>query len=126
LAVSVVCRPADRSAADRQHLEALRAGDSAIRKAIDLAERFAAMVRGRDPEALAGWLSGPEGSSASGMRSFALRLRQDEAAVRAGLTFEWSNGQVEGHANRLKVVKRAMYSQAHFDLLRARILQRAA
>jgi transposase len=56
------------------------------------------------------------------MRPFALRLRRDEAAVRAGLTSEWSNGPVEGHVNRLKLVKRSMYGRAGFDLLRARVL----
>ncbi|HEY2155246.1 MAG TPA: transposase, partial [Isosphaeraceae bacterium] len=74
------------------------------------------------PGAPAGWLSGAEGSSAAGTRPFALRLRRDEAAVRAGLTSEWSNGPVEGHVNRLKLVKRSMYGRAGFDLLRARVL----
>jgi hypothetical protein len=108
--VSAVCRPVDRSAADRGYLEALRAGDAVIGQA----ERFAAPIRGRDPGGPADWLAGAESSSAAGMRSFVRRLRQDEAAVRAGLTVEWSNGPVEGHVNRLKVVKRAMYGRARF------------
>ena len=93
LAVSAVCRPADRSAADRGFLEALRAGDASIGKAIEMAERFAATVRGR-AEGLADWLSAAEGSPAAGMGSFARTLRQDEAAVPAGLTVEWAaNGR---------------------------------
>jgi transposase len=125
LAVLITSRPADRSAEDRGRLEALRAGDAAIGSAIDLAERFAALIRGRDAGGLADWLSAAGGSSAAGPRSFARRLRQAEAAVRAGLTVEWSNGPVEGCVNRLKVVKRAMYGRARFELLRARVSQAA-
>jgi transposase len=46
------------------------------------------------------------------------------AAVRAGLTLEWSNGQTEGHVNRLKTLKRQMYGRAGFVLLRHRLLHR--
>ena len=34
----------------------------------------------------------------------------------------WSNGPVEGHVNRLKLIKRSMYGRAKFDLLRLRVL----
>ena len=56
------------------------------------------------------------------MRRFAASLRKDLAAVRAGLTQEWSNGPVEGFVNKLKLVKRQGYGRAGFDLLRARVL----
>ena len=49
----------------------------------------------------------------------------NEAAVRAGLTLIWSNGQVEGNVNRLKLIKRQMYGRANFDLLRQRVLHAA-
>jgi hypothetical protein len=42
--------------------------------------------------------------------------------VRAALTYNWSNGIVEGHVNRLKLIKRSMYGRAKFDLLRLRVL----
>jgi transposase len=32
------------------------------------------------------------------MKAFAKGLRQDYAAVKAGITYEWSNGQVEGQS----------------------------
>ena len=38
------------------------------------------------------------------------------------LTKGWSNGQTEGHINRLKTLKRAMYGRAGAELLRARML----
>jgi transposase, IS6 family len=34
----------------------------------------------------------------------------------------WSNGQTEGHVNRLKYIKRQMFGRAKFDLLKARVL----
>jgi transposase len=40
----------------------------------------------------------------------------------AELTLDWSQGQVEGHVNRLKLVKRTMYGRANVDLLRLRVL----
>jgi len=123
LAVSAVRRPDHRSAEDRRSLDHLRENDGEIREGIDLAASFAALVRGRRPDELNGWLIRAEGSSVAGLRSFARRLRQDEAAVRAGMTVEWSNGPVEGHVSRLKSIKRSMYGRARFDLLKARVLQ---
>jgi hypothetical protein len=52
----------------RQYLEALRAGDAAIGSAIDLAERFAALI-GAGDTGLADWLSTAESSSTSALRS---------------------------------------------------------
>ena len=56
------------------------------------------------------------------MKGFAGSLRQNLVAVTAGLTLPWSSGGVEGHVNRVKTPKRAMYGRASFELLRARIL----
>jgi transposase len=50
------------------------------------------------------------------------KVRQDQAAVQAGLILKWNNGMVEGHINQLKFLKRSMYGCANFDLLRLRIL----
>jgi transposase len=122
LAVSAVRRPDGRSAEDRRCLDVLGEDDGEIGEAIELAGKFAALIRGRLPGDLTAWLTRAEASSVAGLRSFARRLRQDEAAVRAGATVEWSNGPVEGQVNRLKVIKRSMYGRAGFDLLKARVL----
>jgi transposase len=122
LAALAVIRLGDRPADDQQALDVLRAGDDAIRESIELAEGFAAVVRGRGSDNLAGWFALAEGSAVPELRTFARGLRQDEAAVRAGVDLPWSNGPVEGHVNRLKAIKRAMYGRARFDLLRARVL----
>jgi hypothetical protein len=39
--------------------------------------------------------------------------------------FQNSNGVVEGHVNRLKLIKRMMYGRARFPLLRQRVLHYA-
>ncbi|MBH8599042.1 transposase [Thermoactinomyces sp. CICC 10523] len=56
------------------------------------------------------------------LKSFALGIRRDFDAVYASLSLEWSNGPVEGHIHRLKLIKRQMYGRANFNLLRNRIL----
>ena len=56
------------------------------------------------------------------LRRFANGIRLDQAAVEAALTLPYSNGQVEGQVNRLKLIKRSMYGRANFDLLKARVL----
>ena len=56
---------------------------------------------------------------------FAQGLREGLAAVTAGLTLPWSNGPVEGHVNRLKLLKRQGYGRADVELLRQRVLQAA-
>jgi transposase len=49
-------------------------------------------------------------------------LMKDESAVRAAMTYDWSNGQVEGNVNWLKMIKRMMFGRAGFALLRSRVL----
>ena len=53
---------------------------------------------------------------------FARVLGRDLDAVKQAITSRWSNGPVEGHINRLKMIKRQMYGRAGFELLRARVL----
>ena len=62
------------------------------------------------------------GQPVSELRSFAKGLRKDWAAVTAGLTVSYSSGAVEGHVNRIKMIKRQMYGRAKPDLLRKRVL----
>jgi Transposase len=79
-----------------------------------------------DPHALAPWLEAAEQSGVPEVRAFVTKLRQDLPAVEAAVTLPWSQGQVEGHVNRLKLLKRSMYGRAKFDLLKQRALYRVA
>ena len=56
------------------------------------------------------------------MKNFANGLLKDYDAVKAAVSLNWSNDQVEGQVNRLKNIKRQMYGRAGFKLLRKRVL----
>ena len=93
-----------------------------MRKATELACDFAAMIRRDRAETLDSWLQRAWDSSVPReLRTFATGLKSDYDAVEAGLTTPWSNGQLEGQVNRLKLIKRQMYGRANFDLLRQRV-----
>jgi hypothetical protein len=87
-----------------------------------LAMRFRGILRSRDVEKFGLWLDDAQQSGIYAMRRFARAVRRDLDAVTNALTEEWSNGQTEGHINRLKTLKRAMYGRAGAELLRARML----
>jgi transposase len=87
-----------------------------------LMQQFLQMLRERHGEELDPWLQAAFHSGVPEWRAFVRKLRQDHAAVQAGLTLKWNNGPVEGHINRLKFLKRSMYGRANFDLLRLRVL----
>jgi transposase len=87
-----------------------------------LAQRLAAMIRSRSERSLDAWLTACDQSQIPDWLTFAAGLRSDLAAVRLALRLPWSNGQLEGQVNRLKLIKRQMYGRAKFDLLRIRVL----
>jgi transposase len=87
-----------------------------------LVMRFRGILRGRDTDKLSTWLDDARASGIHCLRQFALKARQNLAAVRNAVTERWSNGQTEGQINRLKTLKRAMYGRAGIDLLRARMV----
>ncbi|MEV4450609.1 ISL3 family transposase [Streptomyces mirabilis] len=93
-----------------------------ITRACDLARTFTDLVRHRRGYLLPEWIRQAEQDAPKPMQGFAGFLRQDLDAVTAGLTLSWSSGVVEGHVNRVKTLKRAMYGRASFELLRTRIL----
>jgi transposase len=73
-------------------------------------------------EHLEAWTIRAETSGIRELRGFARGLRPDWAAVIAGLTTTYNSGPVEGHVNRIKMIKRQMYGRAKPDLLRKRVL----
>ena len=118
-----VLRPPDRRDDEEGALLArLREAAPTLAAAVELAEEFAALVRGRKPERLDPWLQRAQDSAVPALQRFARRLSSDYDAVRAAVTLAWSNGQVEGQINRLKTIKRQMYGRANLDLLERRFL----
>jgi transposase len=92
-----------------------------VDQAVQFTYEFAVMVRQRQPEQFEPWLWRVANSEVTAFRSFAAGIQRDKAAVVAGLTLDWSQGQVEGQINRLKLLKRSMYGRANLDLLRQRM-----
>ena len=118
----VLRREAQRTEAEAQQLTQLHAQSPAVAEAIDLAQDFATLVRQRQPTQLDPWLQRAATSPLEGIRRFAQGLYEDYDAVKAGVTLPWSNGPVEGHINRLKMLKRQMFGRAHLDLLGRRFV----
>lgn len=108
--------------AERAFISRLTTSQPEIATAQVLAREFQRLLRDRDEPELDRWFKAVEGSGIVEFRNFAKGLRRDEAAVRAAMKVEWSNGQTEGQVNRLKLLKRQMFGRAKFDLLRARVL----
>ena len=118
----VLGREAKRTEAEAQQLTQLHTQSAEVAEAIDLAEDFATLVRQRQPAQLDPWLQRAAASTLEAMQRFATGLHADYAAVKAGVTLPWSNGPVEGHINRLKMLKRQMFGRARLDLLRRRFV----
>ena len=118
----VLRRAAKRTEAEAQQLLQLHAQGAEIAEAIDLAQDFTTLVRQRQPAQLEPWLQRATASAVDAVRRFATGLYEDYEAVKAGVTLPWSSGPVEGHINRLKMLKRQMFGRARLDLLSRRFL----
>jgi transposase len=120
----LLTEPAELEPEERAFVQALDDRCAELKTSAELAREFAGMVRRRRAGKWKTWLTEVQGPGvARELTGFAEGLKQDEAAVKAALSLEWSNGPVEGQINRLKLLKRQMYGRAGFDLLRRRFLQ---
>jgi len=100
----------------------LTQADPAIAEAYTLSQAFLALVREHRGEDLEAWIAKATASGIEERARFARGLVEALAAIQAGLTLAWSNGPVEGHITRLKLLKRQGYGRAGFPLLRQRVL----
>jgi len=106
----------------RPTLEQVVAEDEGLASGYQLLQRFRTLVAERDVPALTTWLIDAGASELPSFVTLAHGIRADYAAVEAALTTEWSNGLVEGHVHRVKLIKRQGYGRANFNLLRRRVL----
>lgn len=120
-----VYRAEDLTDRHQVYLARLRQADGGVQTAYMLAQAFTAMLRERCGEQLDGWVAAAQASGIAELQRFAGGLLADKAAVQAGLTLCWSQGPVEGHIHRLKLIKRSMYGRAGFAVLRRRVLTAA-
>ena len=119
----LVLRQSDHLTAEEQALlDRLRQAHPAFAQAIALAHGLAQLLRARQPERLDTWLEQAATSALVAMQRLAKSVQRDSAAVKAGVTLPWSTSPVEGHINRLKILKRQMFGRARLDLLSRRFL----
>jgi transposase len=125
----LLTRPDERTLEQAAATDQRRALHPDIGTAIALLDRFAALIRTRDgvgqEERLARWLEDAAECRVPELAAFVVKLRQDLAAVQAGLTLAWSQGQTEGQILKLKLLRRQMYGRGTFDLVRKRALRAA-
>ena len=119
----VLRRPDRLDEDDRDRLQAICGRCPTLATVTQLVQSFARLLRERRGlQHLVAWVETVERADIPELHAFASGLRKDWAAVTAGLTLHWSSGSVEGHVNRIKMLKRQMYGRANLDLLRCRIL----
>lgn len=117
--------PKDLGELQRAFVERLKELCPAVAEVGELAGWLRELVKERCPAQLDDWLDSAERSTVAELAGFVRSLRKDYEAVKAALSYEWSQGQVEGQITRLKLIKRQMYGRANFDLLRRRVLAAA-
>ena len=122
VATWIVRKPESLTVQERDHLARILARCPELDAAATCVTGFAAIMAEHRGQDLPGWLIQADATELAPLRGFARGLRHDLAAVTAGLTLPWNSGPVEGHVNRIKMLKRQMYGRASFDLLRHRIL----
>jgi transposase len=88
-------------------------------RACPLAEEFVRIVRRQGSIDIGLWIVRAFNPGVKELESLANGLQKDLLAVKEAVATTWSNGQTEGQVNRLKLLKRQMYGQAKFDLLKA-------
>lgn len=117
-----VSKPERLDQTQRSELALIRQASPSAETAYCLAQAFMKMIWEHTGQQLDDWLREAEVSRLPEFTSFAKGIQQDKAAVLAGLSLPWSQGPLEGHVNRLKLIKRSMYGRAKLPLLRARVL----
>ena len=109
----------------KDKLEQLLANVPELLSARELAQDFRQILMQHQPDQFDGWLARASQSLLNEFQGFAQGLIRDKDAVVAAIATTFSNGQTEGHVNRLKTIKRQMFGRGKLDLLRKRIMRPA-
>src|SRR4051794_22274089 len=102
---------------DRAQLTAARAACPHLDALARHISTFAEILAARRGSQLNDWITAVDADDQPDLQSFIAGLRRDHDAVLNGLTMPYSSGAVEGHVNRIKMIKRQMYGRANLDLL---------
>jgi hypothetical protein len=112
LVARIMTRPADVPELDRRHLDELPASCPHQRTLTELVAAFAGLLTNRRGDDLENWMTMVDAVGLPALHGFVRGLRDDQAAVIAGLTLPYSNGPIEGANNKIKLLKRQMYGRA--------------
>jgi transposase len=118
----IMTNPQNMTETDQRQLDAILATSTQLTALAGYVRTFATMLCSRRGQELEAWMTAVDADDQPALRSFVRGSRRDQDAVTAGLTLPWSSGTVEGHVNRLKMLKRQMFGRAKPDLLRKRVL----
>ena len=114
----IMTRPDRLADADQASLKAILAACPDLAAVVGSVRAFAEIMnerRGR--KLLEPWMTAVTAAGEPALRSFVTGLRADQDAAINGLSLRWSSGAVEGHVNRIKMLKRQMYGRASPELL---------
>ncbi len=107
---------------ERLDLERVLAADASLDAGYTLVQRFRVALHDLDVTAFKHWLLDAAASELKPFARLAAGMTGDLAAITNAFRDPWSTGPVEGHINRVKLIKRAGYGRSKLPLLRARIL----
>ncbi len=92
----ILRKPEQQSDSDSETIALLKQQHPNLKKAIELAQNLANIVRRKQPDQLDDWYQSAQSSQIKAFISFATSLKEDWEAVKNGVTLSWSNGPVEG------------------------------
>jgi transposase len=108
----MLLRPEKLKDEEQKMVEVLCHLSSEIRQVQELALNFVKLIRERGVDKSREWQIEASRSELPEFRRFAKGVTSDLSAMKAALSYEWSQGQVEGQVHRLKMIKRQMYGRA--------------
>ena len=79
-------------------------------------------MKEKEGDKLTAWCNEVINDENENIKGFARGILKDFRAVYQDFLSNWSNGPVESQVNRLKNIKRQMYGDANFELLRRRMV----
>lgn len=113
--------PTDKD--NKRFLKLLQKAQPEISRTVEQIKEFQEILKNGSEKEYEDWKEKVrQTETAQEMKNFVIRLEKDDSAIKGAVRTEWSNGQVEGQVNRLKLIKRQMYGRANFEVLKAKVL----
>lgn len=103
-------------------IESMSQKEPQLKMVQQLSLDFYRMLKTKNKSQLNQWFSDVIQSGLIDLQRVAAGMEADATVIYEAISSRWSNGVVEGHVNRLKMLKRQMYGRAGFELLRRRAM----